>query len=93
MTVCNNITVVSHIKNNSLFTNNGDWMWYNGNGQNYAESRVKTKTAIPQQQFSSRVHALQDVFFHFVSTLMLTSQLTEPDDTAKALKGKKNFAS
>lgn len=31
------------------------------------------------------------LFFHFVSTLMLTSQLTEPDDTAKALKEKKNF--
>lgn len=29
------------------------------------------------------------LFFHFVSTLMLTSQLTEPDDTAKALKEKK----
>lgn len=31
-------------------------------------------------------------FFHFASTLMLTSQLAEPDDTAKALKEKKNFA-
>lgn len=31
-------------------------------------------------------------FFHFVSTLMLTSELTEPDDTAKALK-EKNFVS
>lgn len=64
MTVCNNVTVVSHIKNNSLFTNNGDWMCYNGNWQNYAESRVKTKQ--PFRNNSFLVESMRCKMFSFI---------------------------
>lgn len=93
MTVCNNVIVVPHIENNSLFASYGDLMCYIGNGRTMPVVKFKVKQPFRSFDNSFLVESrrCKMFFFHFASTLMLTSQLTEPDDTAKALKEKKTL--